>query len=151
MVSWVPRTYEDVVSYMSSIAQKLEYMECEIEDGLNHGFGNLETYQEILAEVLKDKPKRVVDIGSNLNQYAFLFTNEGIQYIGIDIDTNFRPITYDGCIFIASPYEQVREWFKDDVIISNLCVGFFIKPEDVWCKKLILGQDVMSLVDWYRD
>ena len=31
----------------------------------------------------------------------------------------------------------VREWFKDDVVISNLCVGYHIPKKDVLCKKLI--------------
>lgn len=118
------------------------WIDANIDDSLNHGHVNLESYQLILEEVLKDKPKRVVDIGSNLNQYAYLFTNEGIEYIGIDVNASMNPLTYQGCIFIAGGYEQVKEWFKDDVVISHLCVGYFIEKEEVLCKKLILGDEL---------
>lgn len=142
----IPTSYDDVQAMIFQIVENRDYLDCEVEDSLNHGMENKEVYKKILVEVLKDKPKRVVDIGSNLNQYAYLFTNEGIQYIGIDLDSRVCPLVYPGCVFIGSAYEQVKEWFKDDVVISNLCVGYFIKPEDVLCKRLILGQDVMNSV-----
>lgn len=88
---------------------------------------------------LKDKPKRVIDIGSGFNMYGFLFANEGIEYIGIDETKDNTPIETDKIKFIHSNYYDVREQFKDDVIISCLCVQYLIPIEDVLGKVLIVN------------
>lgn len=33
----------------------------------------------------------------------------------------------------------MKEWFRDDVIISCLCVGYLIPYADVKCKRLIVN------------
>lgn len=121
----------------------LEYIDCKM-----HSYLNIEDYMLILKEVLamKPRPKRVIDIGSNLNQYAFLFENEGIFYIGIDpATTSFAtPYYSDMVAFISDKYENVWQNFVDDVIISNLCVGYLVPKEKVKCKRLILGQELRT-------
>ena len=41
--------------------------------------------------------------------------------------------------FIGAKYEDVAESFKDDVIISCLCVGYLVNVEDVKAKHLIVN------------
>ena len=112
-----------------------------IIDSIDHSWDNVEWYEAILQEVLKlsPKPKRVVDIGSNLNQYGYLFVNEGIEYIGVDHATIYyaRPIITDKIKFIGADYNDVKEIFKDDVIISCLCVGYQVSKDDVKATHLI--------------
>lgn len=120
------------------------------DDCKEHSYIDIEWYQEILKKVLEDKPKRVIDVGSNLNQYGFLFANEGIEYIGIDcrnagvydFNGNFyimQPIITDKIKFIHAKYEDVTEYFKDDVIISCLCIGYLIPYSEVKAKRLIVN------------
>lgn len=107
---------------------------------LSEGIVSLEWYKAILEEVKKYKPKRIIDIGSNVNLYGYLFENEGIEYIGIDIDgDSCKPIETDKIKFIKANYYDVRDDYKDDIIISCLCVGYLIPIEDVKCKKLIIN------------
>ena len=134
---------DDVYNYLDKINNTsdmdynyIKYMSYEL----------LFIYEWMLEEVLKleEKPKRVVDIGSCLNQYAYLFVNNGIKYIGIDCDKTYNPIESEDIVFIHSQYEDVKDEFKNDVIISNLCVGFFIPEEKVKAKVIINGKN-------YRD
>ncbi len=111
-----------------------------------HSYDNEGWYKRILEKVLEDKPKRVVDIGSNLNQYGYLFANEGIEYIGIDNATCLpnrygfmQPLITDKIKFVHASYEKVRDYFKDDVVISCLCVGYLIPIKNVLCKRLIIN------------
>ena len=107
---------------------------------LSEGTISLEWYEAILEKVKKYKPKRVIDIGSGLNFYGYLFANEGIEYIGIDLNLNdCNPIETDKIKMIKANYYDVREQFKDDIIISCLCVGYLIPLSDVKCKKLIIN------------
>lgn len=130
---------EEMCNYLDTIndTNNLEYYDCKM-----HSFINLYTYEEILKQVLnlKEKPKRVIDIGSNLNQYAYLFENEGIDYIGIDLwnaNRYMKPYESEHTKFIGARYEDIAEWFKDDICISNLCVNYLVKKEDVKAKHLI--------------
>lgn len=120
------------------------------DDCKENSYENIEWYQEILKKVLEDKPKRVIDVGSNLNQYGFLFANEGIEYIGIDccnigiewLDDEFsiiQPLITDKIKFIHAEYKDVSEYFKDDVIISCLCIGYLIPYSEVRAKRLIVN------------
>jgi len=107
---------------------------------LSEGTISLEWYEAILKEVLKYKPKRVIDIGSSVNFFGYLFANEGIEYIGIDEDLcGLTPITGKNIRFIHNNYYNIREQFKDDIIISCLCVGYLIPIEDVVGKLLIIN------------
>lgn len=120
----------------------MRYDDCKM-----HSFSNVEGYESMLDVVLnlKDKPKRVVDIGSNLNQYAYLFENVGIQYIGIDLwnATHYmKPYINENVKFIGAKYEDISEWFEDDVIISQLCVGYLVNIEDVKAKHFICTEIV---------
>lgn len=133
------KTMKEMFEYLDSIndAADLRYDDCK-----QHSFILEDSYKSILDVVLKleEKPKRVVDIGSNMNQYAFLFENEGIDYIGIDLwnaTRYMKPYESEHTKFIGARYEDISEWFKDDVIISNLCVGYLVKFEDVKAKHLI--------------
>lgn len=71
--------------------------------------------------------------------YGFLFANEGIEYIGIDETKDNNPIETDKIKFIHSNYYNVKEKFKDDVIISCLCVQYLIPIKDVLGKVLIVN------------
>lgn len=138
------KTMKEVVEYLDTInnTEDLMYDDCKM-----HSFINEDSYKRILVEVLKlkEKPKRVIDIGSNLNQYGYLFVNEGIDYIGIDLWNACRymkPIETEHIKFIGARYEDIADFFKDDVIISNLCVGYLVDEKDVKAKHFINGKDL---------
>ena len=100
---------------------------------------SFEWYKAILNKVKKYKPKRVIDIGSNINLFGYLFANEGIEYIGIDIYKDVEPLQTNNIKFIHSDYYKIREQFKNDICISCLCVGYLIPIEDVICRRLIIN------------
>lgn len=134
---------KEVVYYLDTIndVDNPHYNHC-----IEHSFVNLEWYREILKKVLEDKPKRVIDVGSNLNQYGFLFANEGIEYIGIDNSTTIpydgefmQPVITDKIKYIQADYRKIADQFKNDVIISCLCVGYLVKIEEVKAKRLIIN------------
>jgi hypothetical protein len=112
---------------------------------LEEGTISIEWYQAILEKVKKYKPKRVIDIGSNVNLYGYLFANEGIEYIGVDLDTSgCKHIETDNIKFIKANYYDVKEQFKNDIIISCLCVGYLIPIKDVLGKVLIVNGYIKS-------
>ena len=136
------KNMKEMFNYLDSIndVNDMRYDDCK-----EHSFLNEESYKEILNEVLKlkEKPKRVIDIGSNLNQYAYMFENEDIDYIGIDLWNSTRymkPYESEHTKFIGARYEDIADWFKNDVIISNLCVNYLVKKEDVKAKHLITNK-----------
>lgn len=108
---------------------------------LEEGTTSLEWYKAILKKVKKYKPKRVIDIGSNINLFGYLFENEGIEYIGIDIYKDVKPVQTKNIKFIHNDYYNVREKFKNDICISCLCVGYLIPIHDVKCKRLIINSE----------
>lgn len=137
------KNLDDIFNYLDTINDVNNdiYLDCKW-----HSYDNEEWYKRILEKVLEDKPKRVIDIGSNLNQYGYLFANEEIEYIGIDNSTCLpneyglmQPLITDKIKFIQAPYEIVKDYFKDDVIISCLCVGYLVPIEEVKCKRLIIN------------
>lgn len=130
----------DLLDKLNNI-NNINYLDCKC-----HSYENEDWYKKILEKVLDDKPKRVIDIGSNLNQYGYLFANEDIEYIGIDNSTclpsNYgimQPIITDKIKFIQADYKNIKDYFKDDVIISCLCVGYLIPIEEVKFKRLIIN------------
>lgn len=136
-------SFKDSIKYLDTIndTENMQYLDCKA-----HSYDNVEWYEKILEKVLEDKPDRVIDIGSNLNQYGYLFANNDIEYIGIDVSTTLpsqygllQPIITEKIKFIRADYNDVKEWFKDDVIISCLCVGYQVAIEDVVCKRLIIN------------
>lgn len=137
------KNLNDVFDYLDTINDVNNdiYLDCKW-----HSYDNEEWYKKILEKVLEDKPKRVIDVGSNLNQYGYLFANEDIEYIGIDNATCLpnkyglmQPLITDKIKFIQASYEIVKDYFKDDVIISCLCVGYLVPIEEVQCKRLIIN------------
>lgn len=132
-------TFKDSIEYFKKINnygtdKEPYYLRYELEEGTI----SLEWYEAILEKVKKYNPKRVIDIGSNVNLYGYLFANEGIEYIGIDIDTiGCKPIETEYIKFIKANYYDIRDNYKDDVIISCLCVGYLIPEKDVKGKVLI--------------
>lgn len=133
---------KEMYEYLDNINDKddMRYDDCKM-----HSFINVDSYENILKAVLEleEKPKRVVDIGSNLNQYAYIFENEGIDYIGIDLWNAGRwmkPYESEHTKFIGARYEDIADWFKDDVVISNLCVTYLVNVEDVKAKHLITNK-----------
>lgn len=133
---------KEMYEYLDSINDKddMRYDDCKM-----HSFINVDSYENILKAVLEleEKPKRIVDIGSNLNQYAYIFENEGIDYIGIDLWNAGRwmkPYESEHAKFIGARYEDIANWFKDDVVISNLCVTYLVNVEDVKAKHLITNK-----------
>jgi len=140
------KSMEEMFEYLDSInnIDDLRYDDCK-----GHSFLNEDMYKKILNKVLEleEKPKRVIDIGSNLNQYAFMFENEGIDYIGIDLwnaGRFMKPYESEHTKFIGARYEDIADWFKDDVIISNLCVGYLVKEENIKAKVFINGKDLQK-------
>ena len=131
------QTIDEVVKIMDKMNPKdTEY--CYNRD---YFYENDEWYKKILYEVMKLQPKRVIDIGSNYNVYGYMFENVGIEYIGIEEYINPKHVPYvtDKVKFVNKNYYDMREEYKDDVIISNLCVGYLIPIEDVKAKHLIVG------------
>ena len=126
---------KEVTKYFSELNKGNYYLDYILEEGTV----SLEWYKAILEKVKQYKPKRVIDIGSGVNMFGYLFANEGIEYIGIDEDITMKPIITDNIKFINANYYNVREQFKDDIIISCLCVGYLIPIEDVLGKVLILN------------
>lgn len=113
---------------------------CYLQYELSEAPISLEWYKAILNKIKKYKPKRVIDIGSNINLFGYLFANEGIEYIGIDIDSDgCKPIETKNIKFVKANYYDVAEQFKNDICISCLCVGYLIPLADVKCKKLIIN------------
>ena len=132
-------TIYEMFDYLDSINDTSDgqYNDCKM-----HSFEHIDTYEKMLQEVLRlpDRPTRVVDIGSNLNQYAYIFENVGIDYIGIDLWNASRwmkPYESEHVKFIGARYEDIADWFKDDVVISNLCVNYLVNRDDVKAKHLI--------------
>ena len=133
---------KEMYEYLDTIndINDMSYDDCKM-----HSYLNDETYKKILDEVLKlkEKPKRVIDVGSNMNQYAYMFENKGIDYIGIDLwnaNRFMKPYENEHTKFIGARYEDIADWFKDDVIISCLCIGYLVKQEDVKAKHLITNE-----------
>lgn len=129
---------KEVTKYFSELNKGNYYLDYILEEGTV----SLEWYEAILERVKEYKPKRVIDIGSGVNMFGYLFANEGIEYIGIDEDITMKPIITDNIKFINANYYDVREQFKDDIIISCLCVGYLIPIEDVLGKVLIVNDSI---------
>lgn len=129
---------KEVTKYFSELNKGNYYLDYILAEGTV----SLEWYEAILEKVKKYKPKRVIDIGSGVNMFGYLFANEGIEYIGIDEDITMKPIITDNIKFINANYYDVREQFKDDIIISCLCVGYLIPIEDVLGKVLIVNDSI---------
>lgn len=136
------KTIKEVFDYLDTIndVYDMRYDNCKMESYASSD----NWYKEILKEVLKLEPipKRIVDVGSNLNQFAYMFVNEGIDYIGIDLwnaGRCMKPLENEHIKFIGANYEDIAEFYKDDVLISNLCVGYVIKQEKVKAKHFIKG------------
>lgn len=129
---------KEVTKYFSELNKGNYYLDYILEEGTV----SLEWYKAILKKVKEYKPKRVIDIGSGVNMFGYLFANEGIEYIGIDEDITMKPIITDNIKFINANYYNVREQFKDDIIISCLCVGYLIPIEDVLGKILIVNDSI---------
>lgn len=129
------KNLKEVLKYFEKINEGNYYLDYILQEGTV----SKEWYEAILEKVKQYKPKRVIDIGSNANLFGYLFANEGIEYIGIDEDKTLKPIETDNIKFIHSNYYDVREQFKNDIIISCLCVGYLIPCKDVLGKKLIVN------------
>lgn len=129
------KNLKEVIKYLSNLNKGNYYLDYILAEGTT----SLEWYKAILKKVKKYNPKRVIDIGSSVNMFGYLFENEGIEYIGIDEDMmTMKPIVTEKIKFINSNYYDVKEQFKNDVIISCLCVGYLIPFEDVLGKILIV-------------
>ena len=126
--------FEEIEKYIREHNKDLEQLEYLIDGE----FFSKPIYEAILRKVLKDKPKRVVDVGCNLGLYGYLFANKGIEYIGIDL-YKYKRYETDKIKFIQANYLDVRDKFKDDVIISCLCIGYLIPVEEVKGKRLIVN------------
>ena len=136
------KNMKEMFNYLDSIndTNDMRYDDCK-----GHSFINIDSYKDILKEVLnlEEKPKRIIDIGSNMNQYAYMFENEDIDYVGIDLWNSarmYKPYESEHTKFIGARYEDIADWFKDDVIISNLCVNYLVNRKDVKAKHLITNE-----------
>lgn len=139
------KNLEEAIKYVYEINKNCNEDEIfHLDYNIDEGSCSIKWYEAILEEVKKLKPKRVIDIGSNLNLFGYLFANEGIEYIGIDMWKNIKPIQTNKIKFINEDYYNVRELFKNDIIISNLCVSYLIPIEDVKAKHLIINSHIGS-------
>ena len=145
------KSLKEMFDYLDTIndVNNLEYDYCKMES-----YGLFEIYEDFLEAILKleEKPKRVIDIGSNMNQYAYIFENVGIDYIGIDVCKHFVPYESEHSKFIWAKYEDVADLFKDDILISDLCVNYLVKREDVKAKHLFTNSDFTNdtnIVQWW--
>ena len=136
------KNIKDMFKYLDSInnVDDMRYDDCKI-----HSFLNVDSYEKILNKILEleEKPKRIIDIGSNLNQYAYMFENEGIDYIGIDLwnaSRFMKPYESEHAKFIGARYEDIADLFKDDIIISNLCVNYLVNRNDVKARHFITNE-----------
>lgn len=137
---------KDVIKYLKENNNKIINDE-PLDYLLEESCVSKEWYEAILEKVLKYNPKRVVDIGCCLGLYGYLFANKRIEYIGIDID-NYNRFTTDKIKFITDNYYNVREQFKEDIVISCLCVGYLIPVKDVIGKVLIVNSDNGNAIDY---
>ena len=81
--------------------EKIDMLDYNIDEGSL----SIDWYKAILEKVKPYNPKRVIDIGSNINLFGYLFANEGIEYIGIDIDSDgCKPIETKNIKFVKSNY-----------------------------------------------
>lgn len=158
--------HSNIIKLEQQIA-KLKFLNpfWEDDDELGYDFlaaqENIVIYEAILQKILKEieKPKRVVDVGANLNEYAFLFTDQGIDYVGIDPypkQKGWTPITNENIKHIPHYYQEVKENFKNDVLISSLCIGYLVKIEEVLAKHLIINgncstPETMAKLLWLGD
>ena len=137
---------KEVIDYLYKINENNpnryygEYKSYMLQYNIDEGSESLEWYKAILEKVKKYNPKRVIDVGSNINMFGYLFENEGIEYIGIDNYKDVEPIQTNKIKFIHANYYDVREKFKNDIIISCLCVGYLIPCKDILAKKLIVNE-----------
>lgn len=129
---------KEAINYIKEMNKGNEYLEYNLEEGTI----SLEWYKAILEEVKKYNPKRVIDIGSNVNMFGYLFANEGIEYIGVERHADLIPIENEMIKFINKDYYEVREEFKNDIIISCLCVGYLIPIKDIKAKVLIINDTI---------
>lgn len=133
---------KEMYQYLDSIN---DVNDSRYDDCKEHSFIYTEIYEKFLEQVLKlnKKVERVIDIGSNMNQYAYIFENAGIDYIGIDLwnaNRYMKPYESEHTKFIGARYEDIADFFKDDVIISNLCVNYLVDRKDVQAKHLITNE-----------
>lgn len=138
---------KDVIKYLRENNDK-EKKDYHLDYLLEESCVSKEWYEAILEKVLKYKPKRVVDIGCCLGLFGYVFANEGIEYIGIDDNKGYNRFETDKIEFIIDDYYNVREQFKDDIIISCLCVGYLIPIEDIVGKVLILNDGIETEEDY---
>lgn len=148
------KNLKEVINYLYKINENNpdryygEYKTDMLQYNVEEGSVSLEWYKAILEKVKKYNPKRVVDIGSNLNMFGYLFANEGIEYIGIEVSKEALPVETDKIKFIHDNYYNVKEQFKDDIIISCLCVGYLIPVKDVLGKVLIVNHSYGTNEDY---
>ena len=66
------KSLKEMFDYLDTIndVNNLEYDYCKMES-----YGLFEIYEDFLEAIVKleEKPKRVIDVGSNMNQYAYIF------------------------------------------------------------------------------
>lgn len=143
---------KDSIDYLYKINHCKRGDNTQLDYNIDEGVVSKEWYESILEEVKKLNAKRVIDIGSNLNMFGYLFENEGIEYIGVEESIlyydnyknkfeNTIPVQTKHIKLVHANYYDVKEAFKYDVIISCLCVGYLIPTQDVIGKHLIVNSD----------
>lgn len=134
---------KDVIKYLKEHNKENYYLDYLLEEGCE----SKEWYEAILKEALQYKPKRVIDVGCSLGLFAYLFAEKGIKYVGID-EENYNRFENDKISFITANYYDIKEQFKNDVIISCLCVGYLIPIKDVLGKVLIVDDSIGAKEDF---
>ena len=128
------KNFEEMEKYLREHNKKLDKLDYLIEEG----YFSKSWYEAILYMLLEDKPKRVIDVGCCLGLFSYMFENEGIEYIGIDLN-KYNRYESEKVKYIQGDYLDLVDEFKDDVIISVLCIGYLIDIKDVKAKRLIIN------------
>lgn len=134
------KNFEEMEEYLRKHNKNLERLDYLIEEG----YISKEWYKAILRKVLEDKPKRVVDIGCCLGLFSYIFENAGIKYIGVDLN-KYNRYESENVKYIQGDYLDLVDEFKNDVIISCLCIGYLIPFEKVQARRLIVNDFNRSL------
>jgi len=91
---------------------------------LTHFFEvSVDNYRYILNYCLKNNIKGIVDIGCAMGYQSELFLNNNIDYIGVDVSSNFF-WNNNKFIYIKNKYPFDLSKYKDYLGVSCLCLSW---------------------------
>ena len=129
-------TLKEMFDYLDSIndSSDLRYDDCKM-----HSYDHVEVYEKFLIKILElyKKPKRVVDIGSNLNQYAYIFNNFGI------VQNHYQAYAKNNAIYLGElgQMRTITPCFEE--------MRIFCQAEIAWDTSLRYDDLVTEFMDAY--